>query len=253
MSPDGQRILDYLAEVDRLRAERAGNPALATAIHLVKQYQSARFSKTYADLLDDPRYAQAARFFLDELYGPQEFAARDAQFARIVPALVRIFPAEIVGTVRTLAQLHALSESLDSRMGRHWLGASTGAPAMTAADYIAAWRATGEREGRAQQIDLTMQIGRALDHYTRKPLLRGALHMMRRPAQAAGLGELQHFLESGFDTFGRMRGAQAFLDIVREREAMLAEALFGAVSVTLATSNSGDASRPTADALGQLP
>jgi hypothetical protein len=253
VSPDGQRILEYLADVERLRVERAGSPALTTAVHLVKQYQSARFSRTYADLLADTRYAQAARFFLNELYGPQEFAARDAQFARIVPALVRIFPVEIVGTVRTLAQLHALSESLDSRMGRHWLAAATGVPAMTAGDYIAAWRATGEREGRAQQIDLTMQIGRALDHYTRKPLLRGALHMMRRPAQAAGLGELQHFLECGFDTFGQMRGAGEFLDIVRQREAALAEALFGAESVTSATSSSGGTPRPTVDTLGQLP
>jgi hypothetical protein len=253
VSPDGQRILEHLADVERLRAERTSSPALARAVQLVKQFQSTRFSRTYADLLADSRYAQAARFFLDELYGPQEFAARDAQFARIVPALVRIFPAEIVGTVRTLAQLHALSESLDSRMGRHCLAANPGRPAMSAGDYIEAWRATGEREGRALQIDLTMQIGRALDHYTRNAILRGALHMMRRPARAAGLGELQHFLESGFDTFGRMRGAQDFLDIVRQRETALAEALFDAVSVTTVTSDSGGTPRSDAGALGQLP
>ena len=58
----------------------------------------------------------AARFFLDDLYGPRDFSERDAQFARIVPALVRLFPHEIVGTVQALAALHALSERLDSAM-----------------------------------------------------------------------------------------------------------------------------------------
>ena len=169
MSPDGQRILEHLADVERLRAERTSSPALARAVQLVKQFQSTRFSRTYADLLADSRYAQ------------------------------------------------------DSRMGRHCLAANPGRPAMSAGDYIEAWRATGEREGRALQIDLTMQIGRALDHYTRNAILRGALHMMRRPARAAGLGELQHFLESGFDTFGRMRGAQDFLDIVRHPQLSLGQ------------------------------
>lgn len=253
MTPDGQRILEHLSEVERLRAERAGHAVFAQAVHVVKQYQSSRFSRTYADLLAGGRYAQAARFFLEDLYGPQEFAARDAQFARIVPALVRLFPAEIVGTVRTLAQLHALSESLDTRMARYWLEATGAASPMVAADYIRAWQATGEPEARAQQIELTMQVGRALDHYTRNPLLRGALHMMRRPARAAGLADLQGFLERGFDTFGRMRGADEFLSTVQSRESALARALFEAPSVTGATPVSGAASSSSASALGQLP
>jgi hypothetical protein len=40
---------------------------------------------------------------------------------------------------------------------------------------------------------------------------------MRGPAHAAGLGVLQAFLESGFDTFGEMRGATEFLDTMATR------------------------------------
>ena len=53
-------------------------------------------------------------------------------------------------------------------------------------------------------------------------LLRGTLRMMRGPAAAAGLAELQHFLEQGFDTFKSMKGAQHFLGTVRQREEDLA-------------------------------
>ena len=82
-----------------------------------------------------------------------------------------------------------------------------------------------------------MAVGESLDKLTRKPLLRQTLKLMRGPAQMAGLGALQAFLESGFDTFRAMRGAADFLSTVRQREDTLARALF----------------RDEASALGQLP
>jgi hypothetical protein len=69
-------------------------------------------------------------------------------------------------------------------------------------------------------------VGSALDRYTRNPLLRHSLRLMRGPASAAGLGALQHFLETGFDTFREMRGAAYFLDTVAQRERRLAAQLF---------------------------
>lgn len=248
MSPAGQQILEHLAVVERLRDGRRHDPGQAERVLKVKAYQALRFERSYADLLADPRYRGAARFFLDELYGPQEFAARDAQFARIVPALVRMFPDEIVGTVASLARLHALSESLDDAMAR-----ALDRPTIDAATYRRLWQVAGRPEDRQAQIDLTLRIGEALDRYTRSHLLRGALRMMRKPAQAAGLGELQRFLEAGFDTFGAMKGAADFLGIVRQREEALARALFGHAAITSVTRESGGASIDEQTALGQLP
>jgi hypothetical protein len=195
-------------------------------------------------LLQDPRYANASRFFLSELYGPDDFAQRDAQFARIVPALVRLFPHEIVDTVAALAALHALSEALDTEMGRR-----VASPSIDRNRYIEAWQSTGRPDDRERQISLMLGIGRALDHYTRNPLLRRTLRFMRAPARAAGLGELQSFLERGFDTFGAMRGAQAFLDTVARRERALAARLFGVHVVASETFLPFDAEDP----LVQLP
>jgi hypothetical protein len=64
-------------------------------------------------------------------------------------------------------------------------------------------------------------------------VLRGTLHMMRGPARAAGLGDLQRFLETGFDTFGAMRGAEAFLGAVQSREQALVDALFDPSAATM--------------------
>jgi hypothetical protein len=225
-----QTILDQLLAVAEQRALRATDPPLDARVQAVKQFQHARFERTYADLLADSRYAKAARFFLDELYGPRDFTRRDTQFARVVPALVRMFPNEIVQTVKALAELHGLSEVLDSAMGR-----ALPEGAMSAQHYGAAWRTVGRAMDRERQIVLTRQVGVALDAYTRKPLLRHSLRLMRGTARAAGLAELQRFLELGFDTFREMRGAKPFLDIIVVRETAHARELFGASEVADAT------------------
>jgi hypothetical protein len=223
MSDLAASILRDLDSVERLRTERLADPLLALGVKSVKSFQQLRFARTYADLLASRRYASAARFFLDELYGPTDFSHRDAQFARVVPALVRLFPVDVVATVATLGQLHALSELLDTRMARALPEVDGG---LDAGRYAAAWRAVGEPLSRQTQIDLTVSVGRQLDRYTRSRLLRHSLRLMRGPAKAAGMEQLQRFLESGFDTFAEMRGSDEFLTIVREREEALSNALF---------------------------
>jgi hypothetical protein len=228
-------ILEDLAAVHAERQRRAGDVALAARVEAVKHYQQRRFALTYADLLTDPRYAGASNFFLDELYGPTDFTQRDAQFARIVPTLVRLFPSEVVGPVESLAALHALSEQLDSRMGL-----AVGAGAVDAFAYAQAWQLCGDAPGRERQIVLLEKVGHALDALTRNPLLRHSLRMMRGPARAAGMSALHAFLETGFETFRGMRGADEFLGLIGSRERALAAALFGVAPA--------DAAR-----LGQLP
>lgn len=218
---DAAAILASLRVVEQERSRRSGDAGLAARVQAVKAYQEARFRHTYTDLLLHPRYGAAAHFFLEELYGPHDFTRRDAQFARVVPALVRLFPREVVETVATLGALHALSETLDGAMG-----AALAEGFVDAARYAAAWQTVGRREDRCAQIDLTLEVGHSLDRYTSVPMLALSLRMMRGAARAAGLSELQAFLERGFDTFKAMRGASEFLGLVEQRENMLLRELF---------------------------
>ena len=222
MNALAEQILSHLQQVKRLREAAPTGSALGAAVTAVKTFQARRFERCYADLLADPRRAPAARFFLTDLYGAGDFSRRDAEFERIVPALVRLFDAEIIETVAVLAALHALSEELDLEMAR---GLPT--PVVDAAGYGQAWRRVGRAGDRQRQIDLTLRVGEDLRRLTRRRLLRQALHLMRKPARVAGLGTLQTFLENGFDTFAAMGDAAAgFLAAIREREAALAAALF---------------------------
>lgn len=221
MSASLQSIAQGLEMVRELRIARDRDPELAARVLRIKQYQHRRFERDYADLLASERYGIAARFFLNDLYGPTDFSARDAQFGRIVPTLARVLPEEVVHTVDQVIELHALSEELDQLMAL-----SIGLEAVDDFAYRRAWRTVGRRDDRERQVRLMLDVGRALDGHTRNALLGMSLRLMRGPARVAGLGQLHSFLESGFSAFAAMKGAQEFLDNIGANELALIARLF---------------------------
>jgi len=233
-----RKIRNAVAHVSLLRQAVDANPGLGDAVRQVKQVQSQRFSGTYADLLADGPYAAAARFFLTELYSDKDYTERDAQFARIAGAIEKFFPEQVAATAVALAELHAVTEELDQAMALAWLTQASDAPS-DAGRYVRAWREVGRREDREGQLTVVLRIGEQMARFTRTAGLRVMLKMMRGPASAAGMGSLQRFLESGFDTFATMAkrpgGAEEFLRIIAAREAALLSMLFDTELVTCET------------------
>lgn len=230
------RIRAELERVTHLRSA-ATDERLYGAVLSIKRLQARRFRATYADLLSDPSYATAALFFLEELYGERDFSERDAQFGRIASAIEKLFPADVGELAVDLAETHALTESLDHDLANVWNELTRKSPpairqtedvGVLSTRYIAAWRQVGGRPLRERQLDVVMDMGQELQRLTRRRSLRMALRMMRGPAQAAGMGDLQQFLEKGFDAFGSMRDAQPFLQRIHERESIWIDLLFDA-------------------------
>jgi hypothetical protein len=114
--PPGDRLLRHLAEARALRARsRVGALAQAQRVAL-RTWQSARLARTYPDLLASTRYRDAAQFFLEDLYGPKDFSARDDDLARIVPTLKKLLPEAALATIAQAVELDALSEQLDAAL-----------------------------------------------------------------------------------------------------------------------------------------
>ncbi|QLA82777.1 MULTISPECIES: hypothetical protein [unclassified Acidovorax] len=232
-----QTIRDCIADVTALRLHRTGDPALGAAVGCVKSLQARRFRGTYADLMQSPSFGPAARFFLEELYSDTDYTDRDLQFGRIAGTLQTMFPQPVVTTAVALAVLHAQTEELDQDMGRAWLAHADATN--DAARYTAAWRTVGQRHARQEQLQRVLAMGADLARLTRTPGLRMMLRMMRGPANAAGMGALQRFLEAGFDTFGQLArqrgGVEQFLATIEQRERALMDQLFDADPVTCGT------------------
>ena len=193
----------------------------------LRAWQSARFLRTYPDLMANERYRPAAEFFLTDLYGPKDFSQRDEQLERVLPMLTKFLSVSAVHTLALSMELDILSESLDSAMVRALLaGGRSIKTDISEAAYAKAYRTCANRPGREAQIDLLMQIGDTLDHLTRKPLLKAAIALMKGPAHAAGLSALHDFLDRGFRAFCHLEGAGEFLGIIRTRETLILERLF---------------------------
>jgi len=222
-----RRLREHLADVRELRGAARAAPALARARRVLREWQAARLARTHRDLLDSPRYGAAAAFFLSDLYGTKDFAARDEGIARILPRLARVLPATALDAIALAVELDALSERLDLAVVRHLRSGQPEGPLVIAeASYADAYRATAPRSDRERQITLVVRIGTELDRLARKRLVAGAIAMMEAPARAVGLEALHDFLARGFRTFRTMRGAQEFLATIAARETWIIEQLY---------------------------
>ncbi len=186
----------------------------------LREWQSLRLARTHRDLLDSPRYGPAARFFLDDLYGPKDFNRRDDEVERIVPLMSRLLPPPALRTIAMAVGLDALSEELDGALIGA-LRASGQIQQIDSAAYAGAYRACDNRGQREEQIRLIRETGKALDGLTHMPLLSALLRAMRGPAHVAGLAELHEFLDRGYAAFKHMGNAEGFLRTVCDRETAL--------------------------------
>ena len=222
------------AELDRVSGlrERAHEDEVYRARRTAfRAWQAQRLARTHADLLASPRFHDAAQFFLSDLYGPQDISAHADDVKRIVPAMVKMLPAAAIDTVADAIELDALSEDLDSAMIAA-LGSETSDLSTSA--YAEAYRKVGRRADRGRQIDLIAHLGNSLDSLTRQKFIGAALKMMRKPAELAGLGGLQSFLERGYAAFRTMRGGSEFVAAIAERERSISLALFCGEDAALA-------------------
>lgn len=142
---------------------------------------------------------------------------------RILPLMITVLPVAGLETVADAFELNALSESLDAAMLAE-LGDKVFT--LTEADYAKAYRAVDRRADRERQIELILHLGQSMDRLTGKPFLGTTLSMMRGPAAAAGLSDLQDFLERGYTAFRKMKGAAEFLETITTRERALLDAFF---------------------------
>jgi len=217
------RLRAAAADVAGLRA-LTEHPARRAEL---RAWQAARLERTHADLLASPRYQAATRFFLDELYGSKDFSQRDAELARVIPALVKFLPNSALVAIADAVELDALSERLDLSMVRALQAdAQLGDRPIDAPAYARAYRIAGSAPDRQRQIELVEHVGHTLDGLVRHPMIGALLRTMARPAHLAGLGAMQDFLSAGFAVFREMRGAEAFLQILVERETQLMRRLY---------------------------
>lgn len=199
---------------------------VAAFLPLLRRWQAQRLARTYADLAADKRYAPATAFFLADIYGERDFSERDRAVQRAYPVIEKTLPRAALAPIERAMELHDLSVHLDAALAGVLVDKLGVRDRITETAYAQAYRLCDNRGQRLRQIELLAAVGKDLDKVVAKPLVRRMLILTRRPARMAGFGELQDFLERGFDAFRHMGGAAEFIETVETREKLILERLF---------------------------
>ncbi|MCX7033525.1 MAG: hypothetical protein NT046_06080 [Arenimonas sp.] len=195
-------------------------------LKLLRAWQTRRLADGFKDFLANPRMRPAAEFFLTDLYGDRDFSARDRDVARIMPIMSRLLPESLIAAATDAIELAVLSHAFDLRMARALAERPEPMAAISVQDYAVAYRAVGCPRLRRHQIELVLGVGWTLDASVRKHGVFKLLRASRFPARAAGLSELQGFLERGFGAFEALDGAGEFLEAIGHRERQVSARLF---------------------------
>jgi hypothetical protein len=233
-----RRLTTSLETAARVRASARQTASGAAARKMLRTWQAARLARTHSDFLANPEYADAARFFVTDLYGPDELENRDAVLQRVAPIMSKTLPVSGLDAIADAIELDALSESLDADMVNA-LGGDIAQ--LDSAAYGRAYRQTDRRGDRARQIDLIEHLGGSLETLSRQRFIGAALAAMRKPARVAGFGELQNFLERGYDSVRKMKAVAPFLETVVSRERSVSAALFAGDDAPLEDTAQGSA------------
>jgi hypothetical protein len=218
-----QRLTSNLGISTHLRVSAKADPETGERRQHLRTWQAGRLAHTHADLLASPRFGLAAAFFLTDVYSTKDVSNRDEEVKRAVPAMTKFLPVSGLETVADVIELDALSEDLDAAMV-----AALGARATTidAAAYGCAYRKVDRRTDRERQIYLIEHLGHSLDRLANQRFAGTAVVLMRKPAQIAGFGDLQEFLERGYNAVHAMGSIEEFLNLVVSREQRILEAVF---------------------------
>ena len=225
MSDSTKQIIRHLHGISTMQeiAEKAG---LMTSICAVQTWQCKRLLASHQHMYQQKRFKPAVEFFIDELYGPNDFSQRDQDIARIVPKMSKFLPEKALQSLASALHLNTLSFELDFDLARKLADAEVNRDT-----YAKAYASCDNLATRQQQIDYIRILGNDLADVVRMKGISSLLFISRKPAKMAGVLALHEFLEKGFKSFKNLGNVQDFIIPVVNKEQEIMQQLANPNSV----------------------
>ena len=219
------KILSNLEMATNIRKEYLTDSNLKEKKDALKAYQVERLKFTHKECLNDPNTKEATKFFLTEIYSDKDLTKRDADLAKIVPMMCKLFPKELLIVLSDAIELDALTEVLDMKMCKN-LNVN-----FTDEEYMKVYREKTKYDDRKKQIQLTNALGLSLIDVVKYPLIGGLLGKMGFPAKMMGLSEMHELLNNGFNIFKNTKNVEQFLETLIQNEYDILEDIYEIKSV----------------------
>lgn len=190
-------------------------------------WQSLRLSRTHADMLRDPEFSVACRFFLSDIYAPRDFSQRNYDGRRIYDFMNRFLPEATLLPLGMALEINALTQHLDLALAEMLRSQLAVTDRFDRQQYEEAYRLCANYDLRVRQIDLIVELGTHLDRVRRLPFIGATLRLARNPAQRLGWYQMQDFLERGFAALKSLRRVDLFLRRIEQREKAILNRIYG--------------------------
>jgi len=191
----GERLQNGLERFFALR-QHGENVQFNMRLVMLQQYQRQRLIDTHADLLEDRLTAPAVRFLIEDVYGGRDLKPVAIDIRRAINKAMSLLPNKVMETSATVLEAAILTQELDEAL-TDVLAERLDVP-LDDDVWCAGYRELGRPELRALQLALVEDIGPHLDRYVRSRMIQSTFKLVRRPAHAAGFGNLYDFLDQGF-------------------------------------------------------
>lgn len=224
--PNPKQLLHDLQHDEALRHQPVRATELDPPLARLRQWQSERLARTYADLLADKRYRPACLFFLSDIYAPRDFSQRDHDVERIHAFLSRVVPAQMLQLLTDVVELNSVTNALDQQLVMVLTSKLNVTGDLTPELYAEGYRLCDNYVERLHQIDLITRVVVQVAEGARLMVVGAAMKVVRGPARRAGWTELFDYLEHGYDAFKRMRDVKTFVQLVEQRETRILDQIF---------------------------
>ncbi|MCA9923093.1 MAG: hypothetical protein KC421_12015, partial [Anaerolineales bacterium] len=154
---------------------------LPLALATLRTWQSERLAVTHQDLLQHKQFGPACRFFLTDVYAPQDFSERDEDILHVYQAMKRIMPAPIMRTLNLVIALNELTNQLDNQLVQVMVDDLQLTDAITSEMYAEAYRICDNYADRVRQINLIVDVGGSVNKLVRLPFVGLTLRLAHTP------------------------------------------------------------------------
>lgn len=207
---------EQIRRSNELHIEYLDDPQLLKNYDHFANWQLDYLLPFFADLYEQPGYAEAIDFTMSDLAGVG-VSSRDRDLERVAPVITRMLPLGALQTIASAAEMNARVLELNIAICRALLIDNKLPALITEVDYCIACRRASSLTELVELVHLITALGRTLKSLVRTPMIGITLRAMKAPAHATGFGALQDFLERGYSTFRQIPDIDLFLDEIEDR------------------------------------
>lgn len=214
-------LQDHLAHFWQL--PHHDNETLKAKLDQVQAWQRTRIEKTHANAFEKPKNQLMANYFLNQLYGGDEFKKLAEQLQRIVPKakkVERFAPSTALETGTMAIYASVLAMELDVHLAE-WLLAQD--LPVTEENMLSAYRAVDEGDKRREQLENLKEVCYRADKYVNSFMIRKAFGMTKRTAYRHNYQPLYDFIAAGFTAMRPLDSVKGFIDPFCARELEIIE------------------------------